>query len=61
MSPRPSEALDAFLTELTDLTAKYGFVIRGGVNSFGDEEAVLIKGNGVIRDLVHDGERYDAY
>jgi hypothetical protein len=61
MSPRRSEALSAFLTELSDLTTKYGFVIEGGVDSMGDQEFAIVRGNGVTRDLVHDGERYDAY
>ncbi|MGW1673258.1 hypothetical protein [Streptomyces sp. NPDC002324] len=56
-----SEALRAFLTELSDLTTKYGFVIEGDGTSDGYTGFAVVRGNGVRRDLVHDGERYDAY
>jgi hypothetical protein len=62
MSPhRSSEALKAFLTELSDLTTKYGYVIEGDVDSEGYKGLASVRGNGIRRDLVHDGERYDAY
>lgn len=58
MSPRRSETLSAFLAELSDLTAKYGFVIEGGTDYGG---SAVVRGNGIFRELDHDGERYDAY
>ncbi|MEV5913338.1 hypothetical protein AB0M00_31105 [Streptomyces chartreusis] len=58
MSPRRSEALAAFLTELSDLTKKYGFVISG---EFG--QPAVISGNRETVDLSYnyEKERYDAF
>lgn len=55
---RSSEALKSFLTELTDLTKKYGFVISG---DFG--QPAVISGNRETVDLSYDyeKERYDSF
>lgn len=55
---RSSEALAAFLTELSDLTKKYGFIISG---DFG--QPAVITGNRESVDLSYDyeKERYDSF
>lgn len=58
MSPRPSKALKAFLSELSDLSEKYGFII-GGCGCCGSP---YLSGNKESLDLRYDYEakRYEA-
>lgn len=60
--PPKSLALRAYLTELSQLTQKYGFRIEGPVDGEGYKEDPYLFGNGVYLSLLYDPEEqeYDA-